>query len=212
MKTARVHATLWPLVASLAVLSPLQRVAAQRAPMPGELHSSSAILRLADTRSHYAAPICDGSRVRAVEHKKRLGTGLMLGGAVGTGLMLATAVSNAGSTRSRTPVVVLALGSAAAATVGFNMRRSAGNVAAYADDDIAKFKVGETRTQDVESCLGRPSSMSSSTNGEEVWSYFGAKPGMFGIGGVSTAGSGRMLIVTFRNGVISDVRRTSSGS
>jgi hypothetical protein len=170
----------------------------QRAPVVGHLTAPSV---LPGAPSSYRAPLCDGSRVEAARSKHRRGTVLLWGGAATSAVGLAT-VSRAGGTSTASGV--LGVVGAGVALGGLVMRRSAANAAAYSDDDIARIKTGETRTQDVEGCLGRPSSTSSSGN-EEIWTYSGAKPGMF------SGGSGRVVMITFRNGIVTDVRRTVRG-
>ena len=144
------------------------------------------------------APLCDGSRVRAAESRHKLGTALLWGGVGSTVLFYGVAYKSGGTTGTTSVISLAGLGSVVAGTL---LRRSASGTSDW-DATVAQFKKGETRAEDVRSCLGTPSS-STSSGDEQHWTYVGGKQGLFG-------GSVETLTVNFKAGTFTEVQRSRS--
>jgi hypothetical protein len=144
------------------------------------------------------APICDGSERRTSENKKRIGTLLEIGGLAALVGQVVSISSSNGTTGSSSALGAVGLG---AGIAGFVLNQSAKRTS-YWDEAVTKLKRGETTKEEVYSCLGRAKSTSTSSEGE-MWTYTTRNSG-FG-------GGSRVLTLTFKSGVLSDMRRSDSG-
>jgi len=132
----------------------------------------------------------------SVRSRRSLGKGLIIGG-LALGLVTPT-VSN-GDLGKGTDLLTVALVSAAAGTyLAFSSHPSD----EFWQTTMGRVKVGETRTEDLSQCLGRPSTTTVSGN-EETWTYQTAHSGFLGLGG-----SARSVNITLKDGVVAGVRRT----
>jgi hypothetical protein len=145
------------------------------------------------------APVCDGTAAAQVDQKRSLGRALLWGGGA------IDVVSPFLVSSQPTTVVPLVTAGTVGILVGLHMRQ------ASLDQDfwnaaLARVKVGETRITEVRDCFGRPNSTMTSGN-EETWTYSSLKTGVGWFGG----GSMSSVAVSFKDGMLTNVRRTEAG-
>jgi hypothetical protein len=173
--------------------------------VPGSLSAQAQIQPAAAVRPQTTAQappnalasVCDGSEIRRLERRRYLGDALMLGGLVGgfAGLS-ATHRNPAGA------ITAVAAG-ATLSFAGLFVKSSAYPSESFWQRTLARMHVGETTRAQVETCLHAPSGVSASGT-EEEWTYFARAP----LGPEFHGGSVNTVKFTFKDGVLSDIRRT----
>lgn len=150
-------------------------------------------------RTRLSAPVCDGSEMQHVQQRRTLGKVLFIGGlgAIVASPMLVNGTDASGA------VDVMMLG-AVASSVGVYMHYYSKPSEEFWQTTLPTLKVGHTSSVDARECFRNPSAYSMG-GAEEVWTYNMASPGLFGLGG-----SSRTVSLVFRNGVLADIRRSSS--
>jgi len=154
-------------------------------------------LHVAIGRASARAPLCDGSEMASVRSRRSLGKGLIIGG-VALGLLTPT-ISN--DYAKELDLLTVALVASAGGLYLHNTNPSD----QFWQSTMSQIKVGRTQVDDVRQCLGGPSTTTSSGT-DETWTYQTAHSGFLGLGG-----SARSASITFRNGVVSNFRKTDYG-
>src|SRR5262249_34845118 len=102
-------------------------------------------------------------------------------------------------------VVPILIVGTSAGIVGYLLRTNAKPSDDFWRATLAQMKLRETKSAEVRDCLLTPSATSSS-GAEEIWTYYTQSVGLWRIGG-----STRSVIITFKNGVLANIRRSESG-
>jgi hypothetical protein len=150
---------------------------------------------------------------RAIEGKKKLGNALLWGGGV-VASVGAFALSNVQSSAANAPLV---LGRVMAMVIGRHAKSSADDPGAI-DLAAKSLTIGQTRSPEVQNCLGKPSTMTTRNTAEEVWTYnvsrstsTGGALGMLTPIPQKASGEMRSVSLKFKNGILSDITKTSAG-
>ncbi|MFL5560999.1 MAG: hypothetical protein ACJ79K_05955 [Gemmatimonadaceae bacterium] len=150
-----------------------------------------------------AAPpsaVCDGSQIRHAERMRNVGRTLFTATAVADlAAVLTIPRSPDGATKASSHFAFIGA-TAPVAFAGAIIAQRAHPGESFWQSVIARLKVGETSTTDVQLCLHRPDVRTSSTTGER-WTYVTARPALFD-------GTLRSLRLTFRDSVLTNVEQT----
>jgi len=150
---------------------------------------------LTSSVASFSTDLCDGTEMRAAELRRPIGNVLIIGGAA---IGLLGSATNGGHTGRI--VNSFAIGAGLALAGGY-LRWSAVPAEDFWQRIVGAARVGETREEDVRSCLHAPQAMVTSASAEE-WTYFLRRPPL------GNQGTYRAVSFSFRDSVLVDVRRT----
>jgi hypothetical protein len=162
----------------------------------------------ASPRERQLAPICDGSEMRRLERRRQTGGRLALGTLAGNALVFGLSLGSSNPESAPRAIengrraMTFAIATMPLIVLGAHMHASAYPDDAFWARALARMNVGETTSADVRACLAQPSATSSS-GAEEKWTYFtSASHGWLSRRSLAT------MSFTFRNGVLTEVRRS----
>ncbi|HKG96067.1 MAG TPA: hypothetical protein VKA84_29410 [Gemmatimonadaceae bacterium] len=155
----------------------------------------------ASAASGQLAAVCDGSEMRNSEHRRRVGKAVSWGALLGGGVAIVATLQNPPQSYEGGVIVgrrqmAIALGSVSVAAFGAVMAATSDPDEAFWQRTLSRAKVGETRSEQVRTCLHEPWG-TSSTGLEERWTYAWAR-----------GGSLHTVSFTFKDSVLSEVRRS----
>jgi hypothetical protein len=182
--------------------------------MTNRLALSALLSALPAVLSAQSPPICDGSEMRRLEHRRRFGgvlaASVLAVDLVGEAYLLATLDRRPGEAAMATAevhfrkTIALALGSVPIVAFGYYLHANSYPTESFWQQTLARMKIGETRSTDVRACLHAPSGVTSSiADREEQWTYYAARPDprRHGV---------RTVSFTFKDSVLADVRRSET--
>jgi hypothetical protein len=169
---------------------------------------STAAPTLASAAEWQVEPICDGTEVRRLERRRRFG-GVLALSTIG-GHLLALAVGPRSSGPEGVPraikrghrAMTIVAATMPIAVVGYYVYASSYPGEAFWHRTLAGLKIGETRSEDVRTCLHAPAATSISGT-EAKWTYFTTRPDAWW-----SRGSLGTVSFTFKDGVLTEVRRS----
>ena len=162
---------------------------------PSSLQSPSAVAAAPRHAIRNFQDICDGSELRSARHQAQFGVGLMAASLpVALIGMYRTAHS---SNHPQAPVAIGVSAGAGLALLGFAVAASSQPHESFWESAIARMQPGDTRTEEVRTCLARPVAQATTDTTEE-WTYLTSR---------GLTGRVKTVRLTFRDSVLIGIRR-----